>query len=88
MSIDLGLAAAGRANHQNVLGNDFLTQTLGKLRAPPAVPQRNGDGAFRVILADDVAVEFSDGLGGGEMIDGHGYAAFSSSECRVSIVTE
>ena len=54
---DLGLADAGRPDHQDVLRRDFLAQRLAHLHAPPAVAQRDGDGALGGLLADDVLVE-------------------------------
>ena len=59
---DLGLAAAGGADHQDVLGHDFLAHRLGQLLPPPAVAQRDRDRALGVVLADDEAVEFRDDL--------------------------
>ena len=59
---DLGLAAAGRADHQDVLRQHLLAQLGGELLAPPAVAQRDGDGALGVVLADDEAVELGDDL--------------------------
>ena len=67
---DLGLAAAGRADHQDVLRQHLFLEVAGELLAPPAVPERDGDGALGVLLADDVAVELGDDLAGGEA--GHG----------------
>ena len=55
---DLGLADAGRADHQDVLGQHLFAQLGRQLLAAPAVAQRDGDGALGVVLADDVAVEF------------------------------
>ena len=55
---DLCFADAGWADHQNVLRQDFFPQVIGKLLASPAIAQCDGDGALRVVLADDVAVEF------------------------------
>ena len=43
---DLGLADAGRPDHQNIFRRDFVAQRLGHLHAPPAVAQRNGDRAL------------------------------------------
>src|SRR6266513_2109807 len=54
---NLGLAHAGRADQQDVLRRDLLTQGLGYLLAPPAVAQRDGDRALRPPLPDDVLVE-------------------------------
>jgi hypothetical protein len=59
---DLGLADAGRADHQDVLGQHLLAQLLGQLLAAPAVPERHGDGALGVVLADDEAVQLGDDL--------------------------
>ena len=59
---DLGLADAGGADHQDVLRRDLAAQRRLDLLAPPAVAQRNRDGALGVVLADDVAVEFGDDL--------------------------
>ena len=64
---DLGLADAGRADHQDVLRRHFLAQILRQLLAPPAVAQGDGDGALGVVLADDEAIEFGDDLARGEM---------------------
>ena len=38
---DLGLADAGRADHEDVLGRDLLAQRLLDLHAAPAVAQRD-----------------------------------------------
>src|SRR5262249_44537556 len=59
---DLGLADAGRPDHQDVLGQDLLAQLLVELLPAPAVAERNGDGALGVALTDDVAVELRDDL--------------------------
>jgi hypothetical protein len=59
---DLGLAHAGGADHQDVLGRDLAAQLLVDLLAPPAVAQRDGHRALGGLLADDVAVEFGDDL--------------------------
>ena len=55
---DLGLAHAGRADHQDVLRRDLAAHLFFDLLAPPAVAQRDGHGALGIVLADDVAVEF------------------------------
>jgi hypothetical protein len=64
---DLGLADAGRPDHQDVLGGHFLTQLRRELLAAPAVPQRHRDGALGVLLADDVAVELGNDLARGKI---------------------
>jgi hypothetical protein len=43
---DLGLADAGGADHQDVLGRDLAAQLLVDLLAAPAVAQRDGHGAL------------------------------------------
>ena len=63
---DLGLADAGRPDHQDVLRRDFLAQRLVHLHAPPAVAQRDGHGALGGVLADDVLVQLLDDLAGRE----------------------
>ena len=64
---DLGLADAGGADHQDVLGIDFVAQVIGQLLAPPAVAQRHGHGAFGIGLTDDEPVEFRDDFAGSEV---------------------
>ena len=59
---DLGLAAASRADHENVLGHDLLANRLGQTLATPAVAERDRNGALGVVLADDEAVELGDDL--------------------------
>jgi hypothetical protein len=54
---DLGLADAGRADHQDVLRHHLVAQLRRELHAPPAVAQRDRDRALGGGLADDVAVE-------------------------------
>ena len=50
---NLGLADAGRADHQNVFRQHFLAQFVVELQPPPAVAQRNRDCTLGVALADD-----------------------------------
>jgi len=64
---DLGLADAGRPDHQDIFRQHFLAQAAGKLQAAPAVAQRDRDRALGVGLADDEAVEFGDDFTGGEV---------------------
>jgi hypothetical protein len=64
---DLGLAHAGRPDHQDVLRIDLLAQVIAQLLAPPAVPERHGHGALGVLLPDDEAVELRDDFAGGEI---------------------
>jgi hypothetical protein len=74
---DLGLAAAGRADHQDVLGQHLLAQRLRQLQAAPAVAQRDRDGALGVLLADDVLVELGDDLARGKVVAHYVTQSFS-----------
>ena len=62
-----GLADAGRTDHQNVLRRDFASERLIDLHAPPAIPERDGDRALGLVLADDVLVQFLDDFSGGHL---------------------
>ena len=64
---DFGLADAGGADHQDVLGHHLVAHGRFELHAPPAVAQGDGDGAFGAGLADDVTIEFADDLAGGQL---------------------
>ena len=64
---DLGFADTGRADHQNVLRQHFLAQGTFELLPPPAVAQRDRDGALGIGLADDETVEFGNDFAGGEV---------------------
>ena len=59
---DLGLAAAGRPDHQDVLGHDLLAHRRDEAQAAPAIAQGDRDGALGVVLPDDVAIEFGNDL--------------------------
>ena len=59
---DLGLAHAGRPDHQNVLRRDLFGQLRRQLLPPHAVAQRDGDGALGRGLADHVLVQLGDDL--------------------------
>ena len=73
---DLGLAAAGGSDHQDVLGQNLFAQSFRQLEATPAVAQRDGDRTLGVLLADDVLVEFGDDLTRRKII-AHGNQSFS-----------
>ena len=79
---DLGLADAGRADHQDIFRQHFLAQLVVELEAPPAVPQRNGDRALGVVLADDEAVEFGNDFARGEV--GHAVWYFLPGSRRLA----
>ena len=57
---DLGLAHAGRADHDDVLRRDRLAQIFRQLLAPPAIADRHGDGFLGRVLPDDVAIQLGD----------------------------
>ena len=59
---DFGLADAGRPDHQDVLGRDFVAQLRRDVLPPPSIAQRDRDRALRVMLPDDIAVELRDDL--------------------------
>jgi len=59
---DLGLPDAGRADHDDVLGRDLVSQVRRHPHPAPAVAERDRDRALTVALADDVAVELGDDL--------------------------
>ncbi len=54
---DLGLAAAGRPDHQNVLRHHLFAHRRDEPEAAPAVAQSDRDGALGLVLADDIAVK-------------------------------
>ena len=57
---NLGLADAGRPDHQDVLRQHLLAHLVVELQPAPAVAQRDRDRALGVVLTDDEAVEFGD----------------------------
>src|ERR1035441_5100967 len=75
---DLGLADAGRTDHEDVLGRDLLPQRFVHLHAPPAVTQCDGHRALGRGLTDDVLVEFLN-----DRLRGHGR---NSSMTRLRLV--
>ena len=85
-----GLADAGGADHEDVLGHHLFGHLRRQFLAADAVAQGDGDGALGVGLPDDVLIQFADdfarrqlvedrlfihGLAG--KIDHHGYASSS-----------
>ena len=65
---DFGLAAAGRADHQDVLGGDLVAQFGLKPLPSPAISQRDRNRALGIVLADDMLVERGDDGFGGEFV--------------------
>ena len=78
---DLGLADAGGADHQDVLGNDVVGDVGRKLLAAEAVAQGDAYRFFGVFLPDDVLVQFLDDFLGGQFVAlmDDGVAHFQSS---------
>ena len=66
---NLCFAHAGGADHQDILGNDFLLHGTGQLAAAPAVAQGNRHRALGLRLPDNVFIQFRDDFPGGLLID-------------------
>jgi hypothetical protein len=54
---DFGFATAGRTDHQNVLGRNFVAQFRRQTLPTPAIAHRHGDGALGVVLTDNMFVK-------------------------------
>jgi hypothetical protein len=67
---DLGLADAGRTDHQDIFRQHFFAQAAGELQPSPAVAQRDGHRALGIGLADDETVEFGNDFAGREVCHG------------------
>src|SRR5262249_51518895 len=82
---DLGLADAGRADHQDVLRRDLLGELGRELLSPHPVAQRDRDRPLGRRLTDDVLVQLRDDLarrqGAGARLRGFGkiYSHYNSS---------
>ena len=61
---DLGLADAGRPDHQDIFRQHLFAQAAGELQPPPAVAQRDRYRTLGVGLSDNEAVEFGDDFTG------------------------
>ena len=66
---DLGLADAGRPDHEDVLGHHLVGHLGIELLAADAVAQRDGDGALGVGLADDVLIELANDLARRQLVE-------------------
>ena len=75
---DLGFAAAGRPDHQDVLRHHLLAHALRQLLPPPAIAQRDGHRLFRVMLADNETVQLAHDLTRGEGRDFEGHQIVST----------
>jgi hypothetical protein len=67
---DLGLAHAGRPDHQDVLRGDVFGQLRRQLLPARAIPERDRHGALRLLLADHVAIELAHNLAGRQRLGG------------------
>ena len=56
---DFGFSDASRAHHKDVFRHDILGHIRIELLAADAVAQSDGDGSFRVSLADDILIELA-----------------------------
>src|SRR5215472_10066228 len=65
---NLGLTNTGRTDHQDVLGRDFVAQLGCDVLPPPAVSERDRDGALGIALTDNVTVELGDNLARGHYL--------------------
>ncbi len=59
---DFGLADPGGTDHDDILRRDFFAQIFRHQLAPPAIAQRDSDGALGLLLADDVTIELGNNL--------------------------
>ena len=87
---DLGLAAAGGADHQDVLRRHFIAQLGRQSLPPPAVAKRDRNGALGVLLPDDMFVESGDNRLGSEVLVlriEHKRGCSQLSESSVSMVS-
>ena len=55
---DLRLSDAGGSLHDDVLGRDLFHLIGRQTASPVAVPQSDRDGALRLVLPDDVFIQF------------------------------
>ena len=63
---DLGLADSGGADQEDVLGVDIGGELFVELPSPPAIAERDSDRSLGLGLPDDVLVELSQDLLGGQ----------------------
>ena len=80
---DFGLADAGWADHQNILGKNIFGDLRRKLLAADAIAQSDGDGALRRVLPDDVLVELRDDLARRHVVErGKKFFFLGGGRCR------
>ena len=65
----LGLADAGRADHEDVLRHHLFGHLRVEFLAADAVAQRDGDGALGVRLPDDVLVQLADDFARSQFVE-------------------
>jgi len=66
---DLGLADAGGADQDDIGRGDLVADVVGRLASAPAVADRDRDGAFGRLLADDVSIELAHDLAGRHLLE-------------------
>ena len=59
---DFSFSDAGRADHENVFGRDFIAHFAFEPLTAPTVANCDRDGALGIVLTDDVAIELGDDL--------------------------
>ena len=73
---DFCLADTGRADEQDVLGDDFILHVFTQAFAAPAVAQGDGNGFLGFALADDVFIQFRHDLFWRQFCFFHGNTSF------------
>ena len=64
---DLRLPHPGRADQDDVLRHDLVAEIVRELPTSPAVSNCDGDGAFGVVLAYDIAIQFGNDFSRGKV---------------------
>src|ERR1019366_10667971 len=65
----LSLAHARGSNHDDVLGDAFFRKLGRELLAAHAIAQGDGHGALRLVLPDNILVEFAHDLAWGQFVE-------------------
>ena len=66
---DLGFAHAGGTDHDDVLRDHFFGELGRELLAAHAIAQRDGHGALRLVLADNIFVELAHDFARGQFVE-------------------
>ena len=72
-----GFTHAGGTDHQDILGNNLITQIFIDFASPVPVPESDGNGLFCFVLSDNEAVQLMHDLPGCQLLFIH---------CRISIL--